>query len=624
MSPLSTEPGALACAAIALALVVSCSGDDPVPDETGSPDVPADHDEAEAYVPPPAPAPSPELLFVDISAWAGLDGIVGGRGATFVDFDSDGYDDLIIPAADEATVFRNNTDGSFSRVGSWPHPGTWGEFAFVVDLTGDGRPEVLYVLGEPTSADGGARSGEEGARDVAVLSVDAAGQPTELTTLLPALAGDAAAQVVTFGDYDGDGGQDIYVCYMTGQEFDADGRQTGALGAADRYYRRMGATFVDGTALAKISGTRPSQSAVTVDLDGDGHLDVLVGTDFGRPDQVYLGDGAGTFSDQAEALGFAQATSAMGFAVADADGDGDLDAYLTDNASWGHTYYRQDAPGTFVFQTEAAGFGDTASHTGWGVGFHDVDHDGDLDLFAANGRVCVGCVSAEEENQLFLNDGKGHFTLAEPSSPETGLYVVANSRAALFSDIDADGDLDILVTNVRGAPTLLRNELGAQGHWLQLLLKDPLYTPPVGAIVTLKAEGRTLRRWVKGTPSFGGSSTGWVHFGLGGAESATEATVRWPDGSTQSLGTLAADQRIIVEKTTAPHRDPATLNPVSVPTCAELCGQLASCGALEAFGVGDQQTCTQTCDAEGVGDQIAACVVNAACDLLELCGGPDG
>ncbi|MFT5434027.1 MAG: hypothetical protein ACI9OJ_004739, partial [Myxococcota bacterium] len=112
-------------------------------------------------------------------------------------------------------------------------------------------------------------------------------------------------------------------------------------------------------------------------------------------------------------------------------------------------------------------------------------------------------------------------------------------------DIDRDGDLDILVSNINSAPTLLRNDLEG-GHWLQLELVHPTLSPVVGAIVTLQSGGRTQRRWIAGTSSYGGSSGRHVHFGLGEATMASDIRVRWPDGTEQLVGDLAADQFVRV------------------------------------------------------------------------------
>ena len=83
-------------------------------------------------------------------------------------------------------------------------------------------------------------------------------------------------------------------------------------------------------------------------------------------------------------------------------------------------------------------------------------------------------------------------------------------------------------------------------------LKHPTLSPVVGASVTLTAAGRTHRRAIHGTPSYGGSSTQWIHFGLGAAEEAENVVIQWPDGKAQTLGTIAANQRITVDYPSSP------------------------------------------------------------------------
>ncbi|MFT5430603.1 MAG: hypothetical protein ACI9OJ_001279, partial [Myxococcota bacterium] len=152
-------------------------------------------------------------------------------------------------------------------------------------------------------------------------------------------------------------------------------------------------------------------------------------------------------------------------------------------------------------------------------------------------------------------DPEGKFQRAN-GAPKSGLEAFGNSRATLFSDIDGDGDLDILISNVIAAPTLLRNELPSGGSWLQIRLVHPTLSPVVGARVTLSAGGREHRRDVAGTPSYGGSSTSWIHFGLGAATEVENVVVRWPNGESQSLGTLAVNQRVRVPKPAPPTGTP--------------------------------------------------------------------
>ncbi len=83
-----------------------------------------------------------------------------------------------------------------------------------------------------------------------------------------------------------------------------------------------------------------------------------------------------------------------------------------------------------------------------------------------------------------------------------------------MADFDRDGDLDVLVANA-SAPTLLRNEIGRANHYLDIALRSSRLSPAVGAILTIVVGGKVQQRWVKGTPSWAGSSSPLIHFGCG-------------------------------------------------------------------------------------------------------------
>jgi hypothetical protein len=272
----------------------------------------------------------------------------------------------------------------------------------------------------------------------------------------------------------------------------------------------------------------------------------------------------------------------------------------------------------FGCETALIAVDDTA--IGWGVGLHDFDNDGDLDIFIANGSPSEGG-SGEQTNDFFLNDGTGQYSRAEPDAG-SGLEALHNSRVAVFSDVDRDGDIDVLVSNEGSAPTLLRNDM-ATGRWLQVHLRHPHLSPVVGARIVVTAGTKTFRRWVKGTPSFGGSSTRWVHVGLGNAPSIDSVTVHWPDGTEQVVNSPDLDTFIEIAKTTATQPAPE-LTPPSVPGCATLCARLDECGALQDFGVADTTECAADCTDEPLPAYTAACFAGVACEVLERCETFDG
>jgi len=294
-----------------------------------------------------------------------------------------------------------------------------------------------------------------------------------------------------------------------------------------------------------------------------------------------------------------------------------LDLYVTDLDVWGDKLFLREPDDSFVYATEESGLKGTADFTGWGVGMHDFDNDGDIDIFVANGKACLECAGGDELNLLYLNDGKGVFTRFE-GAEGSGLALSEKSRGAVFSDIDKDGDLDALVTNVGAGPTLLRNELGA-GNWLQLHLRDTHLSPPVGAVVTAQVGDATQLRVVTGAPSYGGSGTQWVHFGLGPSQQVAKLTVRWPDGATQTLADVAANQFLVIERETPAPPLSGPLTPETLPDCATICSALEACDALDYMDASDRAGCATSCAAEPPFPYADLCVTVVTCDEITLC-----
>lgn len=574
-------------------LAAACSSD-------GAPEAPP---ETRVTAPPTEVVVSDQLLR-DVTATSGLAEVGAGDGATVLDFDEDGYDDVLLPGVGALQAFRNRGDATFEPAGSFPHPGEDGLYAYAVDLTGDGRPEIVYIASMQNY----------------VFMVDKSGALTEIPGLLPPRGMDALATVMTFGDFDTDGAAELYFAReMWSEESRGADVEPHTLGIVDRYVVRRGPVFIDRTAEVGMTLALPSLAAMTIDLDGDGNLDLLLGSREDR-DAVYLGDGHGGFEEVSVALGMVELTAAMGYDAADVDDDGDIDLMVSDTSLKGHTFYRGLGDGTFESAGPQVGLDATANFTGWGVGLHDFDHDGDLDMFVANGHPCIGCVGGELENHLLWNDGYGHFTLAEPAG-DSGLWVIRNSRGAAFSDFDRDGDLDVLVRNTDGAPTLLRNEIERRGHWLQVRLVDPVFAPPVGAVVTVKADGKSVLRRVKGTPSWGGSSTQWLHFGLAGAEHVEQIEVRWPDGAVETLEGRAVDQFVTVARTAPRAQEPAVLviGSDAPPTCGGLCKSVDDCGRLHTLDLADVAACVSDCEVEGIEDYFSLCAASVGCAEMSVC-----
>jgi hypothetical protein len=495
-----------------------------------------------------SPLGDPSLVFREITEWAGLKQESPGYGLAFMDVDRDGFDDVILPVDKATLVMRNRGDGSFYLLYKIEHPQEDANYTYALDVNQDGIDDLLILLTQGALLFQGHENGAF----------------SPMKGVLPAGVDDMFLSLATFGDFNGDGRHDLYLGRMAVNEelddeggvFKVDCSNPGNLedvtaegpAAVDVFFHSVEQQLVDVTANAGVANPHYTQAAMVIDIDEDGLLDVFVGTEGFQLDAAYYGQPGGGFIDRGVELGMDRVTSAMGYDAVDLNEDGRLDLYITDEAvPSGDKLYMQGADGTFTYATLARGLKKTSEGTGWGLAFLDFDNDADLDLFVANGLPMMDCPGGEQENFYFENAGNADFKYIAPPK-WSGLEALRNSRSAVFSDIDHDGDIDVLVSNVGKPPTLLRNETESAGHWLEVRLVHPLLSPAVGSRVTLKIGDRVLRHDMKGTPSFGGSTSHVLHFGLGVADTVSELTVKWPDGSVQVVGEVDADQVITIHK----------------------------------------------------------------------------
>ena len=496
--------------------------------------------------PPPRPVgaapPRDEAgAFVDISEWAGLGGPLQspGDGITAFDLDRDGDDDLLVPRVDSGLAFyRNQADGSFGYAEPVPGIGS-AQAAYVAELTGDGAPDVLAI----------------DSSNLWLLEVDSGGS-LRIAREFPELVSAGRFSIATFGDFSFSGRLGVYVGRMPdgGDDVPVAERRTRGVCGEETFPSSFDpvpglflepAGLTDATAAAGITAITRAQAALAADVNSDGALDLVIGTEGKHEDLVYLGDGRGRFVERGASLGYTEKTSAMGFDVADVDGDGVPEIAVADSnpvlrlwVSDGKGAYRDEAPDR--------GFDVVSSFSSWGIGFVDFDLDGDLDFFSANSRPeADGCTSPAMERLLFMNDGLGHFERFAPDAA-TPLDEISEARGAAFADFDLDGDVDVAVASVDREPQILRNDLPRLGHTLFVSLDFIYYSPAVGAVVHVDAGGKRFSRWVVGTPSFGGSSSEWIHFGLGSATTYDSIEVRWPHGVVQKEVGGPADRRVAI------------------------------------------------------------------------------
>jgi hypothetical protein len=248
----------------------------------------------------------------------------------------------------------------------------------------------------------------------------------------------------------------------------------------------------------------------------------------------------------------------MGIDVADYDNDGWPDVFVTTLSLERYALFRALAKGRFEYASHASGVGRaTMQNAGWGTKFVDFDNDGHRDLFVAQSHV-LDTVSRARQGFEYLqpplmlrNEGTSVPTFVDVSaSLGPAFRRPAAGRGAAFGDLDNDGDLDIVVANLDGPPTLLRNDGGNANHWVAVKLRGTRSSRQgIGAIVTvLDDRGRTQSAVCSTASSYQSASDDRVHFGLDTATRATTIEVRWPNGTIQALKNVGVDRVVEISE----------------------------------------------------------------------------
>lgn len=531
------------------------------------------------------PTPAGPAWFADITAKSKVDfihdaGSFGdyfmpqalGSGVAVFDFDGDGLLDLFFltnggPKSKHTNrLYRQNADGTFADISAGSGLNISGHNMGVAigDIDNDGWPDVLMTQY------GGARLFRNNGDGKSFTDI------TEKSGVVNPTWGMSAA----FFDFDRDGWLDLvivnYVDYDPTLRCAPKGRQefcgpSNFPGRVTKLFRNRGkptdgvTRFEDVTIPSGLGAvSRPGLGVVCADFDGDGWPDIFVAND-GKPNHLWINQRDGTFREEAMARGVAlngmgKAEAGMGVALGDADGNGLFDLYVTHMTEETNALWKQGPRGLFRDFTVASNLAATRWRgTGFGVMFGDFDNDGAHDIAVANGRIAHQDPPASsrfatgpwahyaERNQLLANDGTGRFRDISVDNPALcGFPNVA--RGLAVGDLDNDGGLDLVITTIAHAPSILKN-VASRGNGLTLRVLDPaLQRDAYGAEVRVVAGGRRWLRLVQPAGSYLCSNDPRVHVGLGAAAGYDRIDVAWPDGLQESFAGGKANQQRILKR----------------------------------------------------------------------------
>ncbi len=496
-----------------------------------------------------------------------------GCGVAFLDFDNDGWQDILLlngsrlegfPNGQEPTnyLYRNNRNGTFTDVTKRAGlvRGGWASSVTVGDYDNDGHADLFITYWGHNR----------------LYRNNGNGSFSDLTERAGLLNdGKRWGAGCVFLDYDRDGKLDLFIANYL--KFDLATTPEPGKGAncmwkgvavncgpkglptdTNLLYRNNGdGTFTDvsdKSGISKVTG-RYAMTAVVTDYDDDGWSDIYIACD-STASILYRNNKDGTFTDTALESGVAysedgNAQAGMGLGIGDYNGDGLIDIFKTHFSDDLPALYRNTGRGIFDDASRLAGF-DHTKYVQWGTGMFDFDNDGWVDIFTVTGNVYPEVEKFFKEyphrtpRLIYRNIGSKKFV---DVSAQVGTLAPHSSRGAAFGDIDNDGDMDVLIMNMNDVPTLLRNNKTNANNWLTIqLIGTKSNRSAIGSRVRVMTDAHTQTQELTSQSSYYSHNDSRLHFGLGTSRKVNRIEVRWTNGQTEIIKDVSANRFITIKE----------------------------------------------------------------------------
>jgi len=485
-----------------------------------------------------------------------------GSGLAWIDYDADGWMDLFCvqsspvegdrPENLTSKLYRNKGDGTFEDVSNTVGLSKvgFGMGAAVGDFDNDGFPDILvtYLGGLALYHN---QLGKDGARRLVDIAVNAGLKNPHWGTS----AG--------WGDVDGDGDLDLYVCNYCEVDLKnypvcREPRTQVAMccppshfpAVSHKLFRNNGnLTFTDVSVESGIAAPPPAPglAVVLVDLDLDGKLDIYVANDM-KPAYLFHNQGAGRFVEKALVSGCAlgldgSLVAGMGIAIGDVDGSGFPSVFVTNFEKKPNILFLNRGNLDFRESSMRSGLGGPSiPFLKFGTEFLDADLDGNLDVVVANGHIHRAAKQFSDSDypqtaQFFRRLGSAKFADASArSGPYFSKPMVG--RGIAVADYDRDGLPDLAFSHVGDGVKLLKNATRTPNAAISVDLIPKGAASPcnaVGSRIIAKSGATKSTRFAVGGGSYLSGSEPRLVLGLGEDSKVEGLQIVWPSGARQDM-----------------------------------------------------------------------------------------